>query len=187
MNIINYKLDTTNEFLTSRIGLITPAHTIQILDLSKTIDQHFPALGSNCALKAPTFINTLVLSQHEGGECLDDVVHIAKDKALRLVTNQQVPTPQAIGTWLRHLGKDNQGIKALRKANKTLLKATLNNCKNITLGGLCINRNNHQKPTFHPLGDFLNPALALLGQGLKKSPIGQKLDFANHSYLCKGL
>jgi hypothetical protein len=29
---------------------------------------------------------------------------------------------------------------------------------------------------------FLNLALALLGQGLKKSPIGQKLDFANHSY-----
>jgi hypothetical protein len=26
---------------------------------------------------------------------------------------------------------------------------------------LCINRNNHQKPTFHPLGDFLNPVLAL--------------------------
>jgi hypothetical protein len=36
-----------------------------------------------------------------------------------------------------------------------------------------INRNNHQQPTFHPLGDFLNPALALLGQGLKKSPIGK--------------
>ncbi|VVH61303.1 hypothetical protein BSPWISOX_1777, partial [uncultured Gammaproteobacteria bacterium] len=48
MNTINYKLDTTNELLTSRIGLITPAHTIQVLDLSKTIDQHFPALGSNC-------------------------------------------------------------------------------------------------------------------------------------------
>jgi hypothetical protein len=31
--------------------------------------------------------------------------------------------------------------------------------------------------------DFLNPALALLRQGLKKSPIGQKLDFANHPYL----
>jgi hypothetical protein len=28
------------------------------------------------------------------------------------------------------------------------------------------------EPTFHPLGDFLNPILALLGQGLKKSPIG---------------
>jgi hypothetical protein len=26
-----------------------------------------------------------------------------------------------------------------------------------------------------------------LGQGLKKSPIGQKLDFVNHPYLYKGL
>jgi hypothetical protein len=41
------------------------------------------------------------------------------------------------------------------------------------------NRNNHQKPTFHPLGDFLNPALALLGQGLKKSPIGKKLTYVS--------
>jgi hypothetical protein len=48
-------------------------------------------------------------------------------------------------------------------------------------------RSHNQKPTFHPLGDFLNPALALLGQGLKKSPIGQKLNFANHPYLYKGL
>jgi hypothetical protein len=58
----NYKLDTTNELLTSRIGLITLAHTTQVLDLSKTIDQHFPALGSNCTLKASTFINTLFYS-----------------------------------------------------------------------------------------------------------------------------
>jgi len=47
--------------------------------------------------------------------------------------------------------------------------------------------NNHQKSSFHPLGDFLNPVLALLGLGLRKSPIGQKLNFANHFYLCKGL
>ncbi|WP_139458409.1 hypothetical protein [Bathymodiolus thermophilus thioautotrophic gill symbiont] len=52
---------------------------------------------------------------------------------------------------------------------------------------LCININNHQESTFHPLGNFLNPALALLGQGLRKSPSGQKLNFANHPYLCKGL
>ncbi|CAB5497936.1 hypothetical protein THERMOS_750, partial [Bathymodiolus thermophilus thioautotrophic gill symbiont] len=36
-------------------------------------------------------------------------------------------------------------------------------------------------------GNFLNPALALLGQDLRKLPIGQKLNFANHPYLCKGL
>jgi hypothetical protein len=47
----------------------------------------------------------LILSQHEGGQCLDDTTHIAKDKALRLITNQSVPTPQAIGIWLRRLGE----------------------------------------------------------------------------------
>ncbi|OJA03723.1 hypothetical protein, partial [Bathymodiolus thermophilus thioautotrophic gill symbiont] len=51
----------------------------------------------------------------------------------------------------------------------------------------CININNHQKSTFHPLGNFLNPALALTRQGLRKLPIGQKLNFSNHLYLCKGL
>ncbi|WP_158009334.1 hypothetical protein [Bathymodiolus thermophilus thioautotrophic gill symbiont] len=35
---------------------------------------------------------------------------------------------------------------------------------------LCININNHQESTFHPLDNFLNPALALLGQGLIKLP-----------------
>jgi len=52
---------------------------------------------------------------------------------------------------------------------------------------LCIDMNNHQKSTFHQLGNFLNPALTVLGLGLRKSPIRQKLNFANHSYLCKGL
>ncbi|WP_158009503.1 hypothetical protein [Bathymodiolus thermophilus thioautotrophic gill symbiont] len=47
--------------------------------------------------------------------------------------------------------------------------------------------NNHQESIFHPLGNFLNPALALLEQGLRKSPSGQKLNFANHSYLYKDL
>jgi hypothetical protein len=133
MNILNYKLDTTNELLTARIGLLTIAHTINTLDLSNIIDQHFPILGSNRALKASTFINVLVLSQHEGGKCLDDTTHIAKDKALRFVTNQKVPTPQSIGIWLRRLGQSNQGIKALQAVNKTILKATLNQSKHITL------------------------------------------------------
>ncbi|SMN11879.1 FIG01199357: hypothetical protein [uncultured Candidatus Thioglobus sp.] len=47
--------------------------------------------------------------------------------------------------------------------------------------------NNHQKSTFHQLGNFLNPALALLGLGLIKSPSWQKLNSVNHPYLCKGL
>ncbi len=36
---------------------------------------------------------------------------------------------------------------------------------------LCIDMNNRQNTTFHPLDNFLNPALTLLGQDLRKSPI----------------
>lgn len=43
----------------------------------------------------------------------------------------------------------------------------------LTKRDLCINRNNHHKPTFHPPGDFLNPALAPLGQGLKNHQVGE--------------
>jgi len=38
---------------------------------------------------------------------------------------------------------------------------------------LCININNHQESTFYPLGNFLNPALALLGQGLRNYQVGK--------------
>ncbi|SGZ72525.1 hypothetical protein BTHERMOSOX_596 [Bathymodiolus thermophilus thioautotrophic gill symbiont] len=38
---------------------------------------------------------------------------------------------------------------------------------------LCINMNNHQKSSFHPLGNFLNPALALLEQGLRNYQVGK--------------
>ena len=100
MNILNYKLNSSKDLLTARTGLLAPAHLMQSLNLSKVIDQHFPTLNSNSAFKASTFINTLVLSQHEDGQCLDDTAHIAKDKALCLLTKQKVPTPQAIGTWL---------------------------------------------------------------------------------------
>jgi hypothetical protein len=56
MNILNYKLPSTNELLTTRIELLATTHTINTLSLPNTIDQHFPVLGSNCALKASTFI-----------------------------------------------------------------------------------------------------------------------------------
>jgi len=33
----------------------------------------------------------------------DHYTHIAKDKAMGFIINQKIPTPQAIGTWLRRL------------------------------------------------------------------------------------
>ncbi|CAB5505367.1 hypothetical protein THERMOT_2141 [Bathymodiolus thermophilus thioautotrophic gill symbiont] len=58
----------------------------------------------------------------------------------------------------------------------------INQVLKIYIRDLCININNHQESSFYPLGNFLNPALALLGQGLRKLPSGQKLNFVNHIY-----
>jgi hypothetical protein len=45
MNILPYKLTTTNDQLTSRAGLLTIAQLMQSMQLGEHIDQQFPQPG----------------------------------------------------------------------------------------------------------------------------------------------
>ena len=47
MNILPYKLKTTNEQLTSRARLVTVAQIMEQLELSKSINHYFPRPKSN--------------------------------------------------------------------------------------------------------------------------------------------
>ncbi|CAC9549875.1 hypothetical protein [uncultured Gammaproteobacteria bacterium] len=47
--------------------------------------------------------------------------------------------------------------------------------------------NNHQGFTSPPLGNFLNPTLALLEQNSRNLLSKGKLNFSNYSHLCKSL
>ncbi|MDP6191279.1 MAG: hypothetical protein QF872_10795 [Gammaproteobacteria bacterium] len=80
-----YKLDTTNDLLTSRAGLLSIAQLMETLNLAERIDQHFPLPKSNRGYKPSTFIKTLILMQHEGSFHLDDIRHLQEDEALRTV------------------------------------------------------------------------------------------------------
>jgi len=51
MNILPYKLTTTNDQLTSRAGLLTIAQLMQSMQLGEHIDQQFPQPGSNRGFK----------------------------------------------------------------------------------------------------------------------------------------
>ncbi len=51
MNILPYKLDTTNDKLTSRAGLLTIAQLMASLNLSEHIDHAFLPPGSNRGFK----------------------------------------------------------------------------------------------------------------------------------------
>jgi hypothetical protein len=134
MNILPYKLATTNDKLTSRAGLLAIAQIIQSINLADTIDRSFPLPKSNRGFNPSTFLQTLILMHHEGSFHLDDVRHLNDDNALRTVLNlTHIPQASTLGNWLRKMGNNPEILKFWTRVNKTILKAALNKCKGITL------------------------------------------------------
>jgi len=134
MNILPHKLSTTNDQLTSRAGLLTIAQVMESINLSERIDKYFPSPNSNRGFKPSTFIETLILMQHEGSFHLDDVRHINDDQALRMVLGlHKIPQASSLGSWLRRMGNNSQSLPAWREVNKAILKVALHRCKGVTL------------------------------------------------------
>lgn len=132
--MLPYKLDTTNDLLTSRAGLICIAQVMEQLNLAELVDQHFPHPKSNRGYKPSVFIQTLLLMQHDGSFHLDDVRHLTNDEALRSILElKKIPQANTLGEWLRKMGKNSDALLAWQCVNQTVLKATLHQCKKITL------------------------------------------------------
>ena len=134
MTILPYKLDTTNDQLTSRAGLLAVAQLMDTLQLSERIDLHFPLPLSNRGFKPSEFVQTFILMQHEGSFHLDDVRHLSDDTALRtLLDLRNIPQASTLGAWLRKMGDQKDSFSALEEVNKVLLKSALHKRKAITL------------------------------------------------------
>jgi len=132
--ILPYKLDTTNDLLTSRAGLLAIAQLMDSLSLTERIDQHFPQPKSNRGYKPSEFIKALILMQHEGSFHLDDIRHIQDDEALRTVLDlNKLPQATTLGDWLRRMGSQPQIQDAWVKVNRALLQSALHRCKKVTL------------------------------------------------------
>ncbi len=102
MHILPYKLDTTNDQLTSRAGLLAIAQVMQTINRSERINKYFPLPQSNRGFKPSVFIETLILMQHEGSFQLDDVRNINDDEALRAVLGlDKIPQASSPGACLR--------------------------------------------------------------------------------------
>ena len=134
MNILPYKLETTNDQLTSRAGLLTLAHLIDKLELPKRIDNLFPLPNSNRGINPSVYMLTLIMMQHEGSFHLDDVRHLEDDTALRMVLcMKKLPKPTSIGDWLRKTGAHQMTQNACQEINKVLLTSALHKCKHVLL------------------------------------------------------
>ena len=131
MNILPFELESTNDLLTSRAGLVCLAELMTSLNFSDLVDQHFPTPGSNRGFKPSVFVNSLVLMLHDGGECLDDLHHVRDDSALRqLLGLKTVPQASSMGDWLRRL--EQQGVTATTEVTRVLLRAGLHHCREVT-------------------------------------------------------
>ena len=134
MNILSYKLDTTNDLLTSRAGLLAVAQLMDSLGLAECIDQHFPLPKSNRGFRPSEFIKTFILMQHEGNFHLDDIRHLQEDEALRTVLGlKRLPRATTLGDWLRRMGGQKEVLEGWVKVNRVLLQSTLHRCKQVTL------------------------------------------------------
>ena len=134
MTILPYKLKTTKDLLTSRAGLLAVAQLMEKLELSKCIDSIFPLPNSNRGINPSSYIQTLMLMQHDGSFHLDDVRHLESDAALKTILDiKTFPKPTSMGDWLRKTGAHQSTYLSLQKLNKTFLLAALHTCKAITL------------------------------------------------------
>ena len=132
MNILPYTLETTNDLLTSRAGLLSIAQLMQSIGFPDWVDRYFPAPKSNRGFPPSTFVNAVMLMLHEGGRCLDDLRHLREDQALRtLLGLTQIPESDSLGDWLRRHGQ--QGVAALTNVNRELLACSLHHCSRVTL------------------------------------------------------
>lgn len=132
--MLPYKLDTTNDLLTSRAGLLATGQLLESLQLATRIDQHFPQPKSNRGYAPSVMVQTLLFMQHEGSFHLDDVRHLQNDEALRHVLGlSRLPSATTLGDWLRRTGSHSRVGDAWVSVNRALLQSALHRCERVTL------------------------------------------------------
>ena len=132
--MLPYKLDTTNDLLTSRAGLLATAQLLETLQLAERVDEHFPQPKSNRGYAPSAMVQTLLLMHHEGSFHLDDVRHLKDDEALRTVLDlDQLPSATPLGDWLRRMGSDSTINDVWVAVNQAVLHSALHRCNQVTL------------------------------------------------------
>ena len=134
MKILPYKLESTNTKLTSQAGLLPLIELMRHLKLSEQINNYFASPKSNRGYAPSCFVELLILMQHAGHHTLDSVRHFQDDMALQdVVKFKAVPSPQALGSWLKKHGANPQSFVAISHINRHLLQCSLHNVKRVTL------------------------------------------------------
>lgn len=127
--ILNYKLETTNEKLTPRTGVIVFGEYLKGMNLEKLCNSEIKSSKHHKAYNPFDYIYPLILMQHSGGRVITDIKEIGYDEALKTILKiDKIPTADAVIKYLHKIGKE--GEDAVRNINKKLLKRFLKSIKN---------------------------------------------------------
>ncbi len=112
--VLPFKLESTDDTITSQAGLVLFGEFLQSLGLKKKIDRAFGKPGSGAGYRASSYVVPLLLMLQGGGRSLCDLRMIARDKGLLgLLGIGEVPSTDAFGRWLRRMGASDTGLSAL--------------------------------------------------------------------------
>ena len=112
--VLPFKLESTDDTITSQAGLVVFGEFLHSLNLAKEIDRAFGKPGSGAGYRASSYVLPLLLMLEGGGRSLCDLRMIARDKGLlELLAIGEVPSTDAFGRWLRRMGASDTGLSAL--------------------------------------------------------------------------
>jgi len=123
--VLPFKLEKTNDLITSHAGLALLGEFAVGLGLNKALDRDVPGPGSGAGYLASEHVFPIVLMLNGGGRALEDSREIREDVGLRqILPLSRMPSTDATGDWLRRNG-NNGGLEGLAKVNRRVLKRAL--------------------------------------------------------------
>ncbi len=132
--ILPFIIEKTKEKLTDRGALALIDEFITAVGLKEQIEETFPKPGSGRGIAGFNYIRSLLFHFIDGGRYLEDIYNLKNDKGFcELIRMPHIPTPDAVGDWLRRCGERGY-VKHLTRSVDFLVKAYLKNssCKDYT-------------------------------------------------------
>lgn len=112
--VFPFKLESTSEDLTAHGGLSLLSEFNEGLGLSALVESHLPQPGSNRGYSPSVFVTALVLMLQGGGASLEDLRDLERERELLSELRQkELPSPDAVGDWLRRMGDSEPGARGL--------------------------------------------------------------------------
>jgi len=123
--VLPFKLEMTNDTLTSQAGLVLFGEFLKALGLDQVLGRELEKPGSARGYAPSRHVLPLVLMLTGGGRSLEDLRQIREDTGLReLLGWRELPSADAVGDWLRRQG-EGEGLRRLGRVGKLMLRRAL--------------------------------------------------------------